>query len=283
VFEEGFAPRVTEIGQRHPVTAGLLRAAGAEEGAEDAPWGRWFRQIDVEPEAGEVLMDGAQERPLLILDRVGEGRVAVLASDQAWLWTRGFEGGGPQAELLRRLAHWLMKEPELEEEALFATVQGSEITVERRSVGDGPENLEVVAPSGAVAEHAFAPVGPGRWRALINATEQGLHRLSDGTHEAVAAVGPPAPREFADPISTTERLAPLAEATGGGVMRAAEGLPDIRRIREGRAASGRGWIGLPRREAYAVEDVRLTALAPGWLALALTAGLLLAAWRVEGR
>ncbi len=283
VLEQGFAPRVTEIGRRHPVTAGLLRAAGAAEGDEDAPWGRWFRQIDVEPLEGEVLMDGAEGRPLLILNRVEAGRVAVLASDHAWLWTRGFEGGGPQAELLRRLAHWLMKEPELEEEALFATVQGAQITVERRSVGDGPDGLEATAPSGAVTTHSFEAVGPGRWRAVIEAAEQGLYRLSDGTHEAVAAVGPPAPREFANPISTTERLAPLAEATAGGAMRLADGLPDIRRVREGRTAAGRGWVGLARREAYAVEDVRLTALAPGWLALALTAGLLLAAWRVEGR
>jgi hypothetical protein len=56
-----------------------------------------------------------------MLDRVGAGRIALLASDQAWLWDRGFEGGGPQAELLRRLAHWMMGEPELEEEALSAT------------------------------------------------------------------------------------------------------------------------------------------------------------------
>ena len=285
VFEEGFAPRVTEIGGRHPVTAGLLAVAPppAEGEEEDAPWGRWFRQIDVEPLSGEILMDGARERPLLILDRVDEGRVAVLASDHAWLWTRGFEGGGPQAELLRRLAHWLMKEPELEEEALIATVQGARITVDRRSVGDGPEQLEVTAPSGATSTHAFTDIGPGRWRTVVETSEQGLHRLTDGELEAVAAVGPPAPREFANPISTPDRLAPLAEATGGAAERLGETIPDIRRVREGRVAEGRGWVGLARREAYAVEDVRLTALAPGWLALLITAGLLVAAWRVESR
>ena len=283
VFEEGFRPAITDLGARHPVTAGLA-ALAPRAGADGAPeWGRWFRHVEVAPLSGEVVMTGAQGAPLLIMDRVGEGRVAVLASDQAWLWTRGFEGGGPQAELLRRLAHWLMKEPELEEEALTATVQGAQITVERRSVGDGPEALSVIAPSGAARSVAFTAVGPGVWRALVEADEQGLHRLSDGRLSGVAAVGPSAPREFENPISTPLLLAPLAQATAGAALRLAEGVPDIRRVREGRAASGRGWIGLARRDAYAVEDVRLTALAPGWLMLLLTAGLLLAAWRVEGR
>jgi hypothetical protein len=215
---------------------------------------------------------------------VEEGRVAVLASDHAWLWTRGVEGGGPQAELLRRLAHWLMKEPELEEEALTARVEGAGILVERRTLGDGPAALEVVAPSGETRTVPFAPAGPGRWTATLEATEAGLHRLSDGELTGVAAVGPPAPREFENPISTTDILAPLASASAGSILRLAEaGVPDLRRIREGREASGRGWVGLFRREAFAVEDVRLTPLAPGWLMLLLTAGLLVAAWRVESR
>ncbi|TVQ52667.1 MAG: hypothetical protein EA355_14675 [Rhodobacteraceae bacterium] len=282
VFEQGFRPTITEAGLRHPVTAGLIDLEAAETGAEP-PWGRWFRHVEIEPHSGEVVMGGVDGSPLLVLDRVGEGRVALLASDHAWLWTRGFEGGGPQAELLRRLAHWLMREPDLEEEALTASVQGAEITVERRSVGDGPETLSVVAPSGARVEAAFAPIGPGRWRAVVAAEEQGLHRLSDGDLEAVAAVGPASPREFDDPISTPELLAPLAVATAGSTHRLSDGLPEIRRVREGRTASGRGWIGLARREAHAVEDVRLTPLAPAWAMLALTALLLVAAWRVEGR
>ena len=82
-------------------------------------------------------MEGPDGRPLLVLDREGEGRVALLASDQAWLWGRGYEGGGPQLELLRRLAHWLMKEPELEEEALSATAEGQTLTITRRSLSRG--------------------------------------------------------------------------------------------------------------------------------------------------
>ena len=284
VFEEGYRPRISEIGQRHPVTAGLdaLAPSRGEDGAGE--WGRWFRHVEVEPLAGEILMQGAQESPLLVLNRIGEGRVALLASDHAWLWTRGVEGGGPQAELLRRLAHWLMKEPELEEEALTASVSGTTLTVTRRSTGDGPDTLRMTAPSGTEATASFAATGPGQWQAVLEVAEAGLHRLTDGTLSAVAAVGPPAPREFENPISGGDLLAPLVEATGGAVVRlATAGVPELRRVREGRAAEGRGWIGLIRRDAFAVQDVRLTPLAPGWLMLLLTAGLLLAAWRFESR
>ncbi|MEM7523844.1 MAG: hypothetical protein AAF360_08840, partial [Pseudomonadota bacterium] len=210
-------------------------------------------------------------------------RVAVLASDHAWLWSRGFEGGGPQAELLRRLAHWLMKEPELEEEALSAVAEGARLTVTRRSVTQTPETLTVLSPSGVRTETAFIAAGPGRWRAIYEAEEQGLHRMTDGVLNAIAAVGPPSPIEFEQAVSTEALLKPVATATRGGVLRLADGDVDVRRVREGRRAAGRGWVGLARREAYAVEDVRLTPLAPGWLMLVLSAGFMVAAWRVEGR
>jgi hypothetical protein len=177
-----------------------------------------------------------------------------------------------------------MKEPELEEEALTAAVGGTTLTATRRSTGDGPDMLRMTAPSGTETSAAFTPTGPGTWQAQLEVSEAGLHRLTDGALFAVAAVGPPAPREFENPISTGEVLDGLAGATGGAVVRlAGADMPDLRRIREGRAAEGRGWIGLVRREAYAVQDVRLTPLAPGWLMLLVTAGLLVAAWRFESR
>jgi hypothetical protein len=281
VIERGFLPEITALGLRHPVTAGLMPPK--VEGV--APWGRWFRMVEMEEASGQSVMSGAGS-PLLILDRVGKGRVAMLASDHAWLWSRGFEGGGPQAELLRRLAHWLMKEPELEEEALVAEVSGAELIVTRRSVTDAPKSLAATSPSGVSTRIAYTENGPGRWTATINADEQGLWRLSDGSLSAVAAVGPPAPKEFENPISSPEPLAALVAATGGRALRVgsnAENLPSLRRVREGRVSAGRGWIGLARREAYAIRDVSLTPLAPGWLMLLLAAMLSLAAWRVEGR
>jgi hypothetical protein len=281
IVERGFRPLVTPLGFRHPVTEALEGAGDAET---PPVWGRWFRLVDVVAGSGHVVMEGPEARPLLILDRPEEGRVAVLASDHAWLWARGFEGGGPQAELLRRLAHWLMKEPDLEEEALVATVKGSRVAVMRRSLEDWTGTLTVTAPSGGTETVAMDLRTPGRWSAEFLAGEQGLWKIADGTRTVAVAVGPAAPREFENPISTHEVLAPLVEASLGGALRlASAGVPDIRRVREGRLAAGRGWIALAERRAFLVRDIRLTPLAPGWLMLVLASLLLIAAWRIEAR
>ncbi|RMF40995.1 MAG: hypothetical protein D6754_01945, partial [Alphaproteobacteria bacterium] len=265
IVEKGYRPQVTPTGFRHPVTEALEGALPPPGGSEPS-WGRWFRLIEMKATRGETLMAGPGNRPLLILDRPGKGRVAMLASDHAWLWTRGFEGGGPQAELLRRLAHWLMKEPELEEEALVAEVSGALIRITRRSLKDLPEDVTVTGPDGAETVLTLKLTRPGRWTGEFRAPEAGLYRIADAEREIVTAVGPSAPKEFADPISTGRVLAPVIEPTRGGVIRlAAAGTPEIRRIRKGRLAHGRGWIGIAEREAYAVRDIRLTPLAPDWL------------------
>ncbi len=284
VFERGFLPRISALGARHPVTAGLERFAPRPPGADGTPgWGRWFRMIDVEPVAGDVVMTGPKDRPLLILNRVGKGRVALLASDQAWLWDRGFEGGGPQLELLRRLAHWMMGEPELAEEALTATARGREVTVERRSLKEGARSVTVLGPGGETSDLPLTEVAPGRWQGRFTGRENGLYRLKDDALETVIALGPAAPREFEDAIATGAVLAPLVEAKRGGVLRIEDGLPTIRRVREGRVAAGRGWIGITPRNASVTTDIRLTPLAPALLFLLLAAGLTLLAWRREGR
>ncbi len=282
VIEAPFLPEISDLGQRHPVTAGL---ADAHEPLADSdqPWGRWMRQIEVTPQSGQTVMTGNGGAPLLMLDRVGQGRVALLASDHAWLWDRGYEGGGPQLELLRRLAHWMMGEPDLEEEALVATADGQTIRVTRRTLGDGVGALRVTAPDGTESEMVLEETAPGRFTAEIDGTEQGLYRLAEGDLETVIALGPAAPREFEETIASIDRLAPLADPLGGAVMRLEDGMPDIRRVAEGRNASGRGWIGLTAREAYLTTDVTVTPLIATWLFLLLAAALTLAGWLREGR
>ena len=281
VIEEGFRPQVTELGKRHPVTSGLEALVPA---TEDGPgWGRWFRQIDMIPDRGQVVMSGHEDRPLLMLDRVGAGRLALLASDQTWLWDRGFEGGGPQLELLRRLAHWMMGEPDLEEETLSATAEGFRVTIIRRSLHDEVGAVTVTAPDGSETVLDLSEYGPGEYRTEWEAPEIGLYRLTEGDLEAVVALGPQAPREFEETIATPEKLRPLVTATRGGIARVDEGLPDLRLVREGRAAAGRGWLGLTPREAYVTTELRSAALLPGWLWLMLAAGLALGAWLREGR
>ena len=285
LIEEGFLPRQTLPGLRHPVTAGLAEEHGANGPVvrEEPPWGRWLRQVELTARRGDVVMEGAGERPLLVLDRVGEGRIALLGSDQAWLWDRGFEGGGPQAELLRRLAHWMMAEPELEEEALNVSGEGTRLTIERRSMLDGPHVAQVTGPDGETVPVELDEQAPGRFRARIDAGQQGLFRVSDGDLDAVVVLGPANPREYERTITTADEMAPLISATRGGVARIQDGLPQIRRVPEGRTAAGRGWMGITPREAHAVTDMRLAALMPPWAWLILAAGLILGGWLREGR
>ena len=276
VIEEGFTPQITDLGQRHPVTAGLAPEAGEA-------WGRWLRQIDLETESGNVVMSGVDDRPLLLLDRVGEGRIALLASDQAWLWDRGYEGGGPQLELLRRLAHWMMKEPELEEEAIWAEPNGQRMRIIRRTLKDSAGPVTVTTPSGAEIELPLTEVSPGRFEAIYDGPEIGLYRLTDGDQSAVIGLGPAAPREFEQTIATGDIMQPAINALRGGVLPLADGLPAIREVSAGRPAAGRGWIGLTPREAFETRDLRQMPLLPAWLVLLLASGLIVGAWLREGR
>ncbi len=276
VLEEGYRPQVSEVGLRHPVTAGLFQGEAPE-------WGRWMRLVELDRTSGDVAMTGPGERPLLILDRVGEGRVALLASDQAWLWDRGFEGGGPQLELLRRLAHWMMKEPELEEDALVAEAEGQTLTITRRALDDAPREVTITGPDGSVTVLPMETVAPGRSQAVFEAPEPGLYRLAEGDLERVTALGPAAPREFEETIASGAKLDPAVRETRGGIVALSEGVPDLRTVREGRVAAGRGWIGITPRDAALTTDLRVSPLVAAWLFLALAALLSVAAWLREGR
>jgi hypothetical protein len=256
----------------------------APERAEGEPkWGRWMRQIGLVDTRGETVMEGVDGRPLLVLDHAGKGRVALLASDQAWLWSRGFEGGGPQLELLRRLAHWMMKEPELEEEALTATAEGQEMTITRRTLGEGARSVTVTGPDGAATVVPMDEVSPGRYVARYDAPQIGLYRLEEGDQSRVFAVGPSAPKEFEATIASAEPLTPVMAPTQGGAVRLEEGMPDVRQVREGRPAAGRGWIGITPRNAYATVGLSVAPLLPAWVFLLMASGLILAAWLREGR
>ncbi|MEP0069394.1 hypothetical protein [Pyruvatibacter sp.] len=279
IISEGYYPQVTDIGQRHPVTSGL-------PGADQSPpnWGRWFRLIDAEQATGNTLMEGPGEKPLMVLDRVGEGRVAQLLSDHAWLWTRGYEGGGPQAEMLRRLAHWLMKEPDLEEEKLQARAQGNTLTIARQTMGEDVPPVTVTKPDGTTEEVRPAEEGPGLFTARMEIDQMGLYRLDDGTQTAITAAGPLNPKEFADVRVTDTQVAELVAETKGSTRYLADtDIPTIRRIRPGRNASGSDWIGLNANSEYAVRAVSEHTLIRPEFALLIALGAFMLAWRREGR
>jgi uncharacterized membrane protein len=284
-LNEPFKPTVTELGERHPVTSGL--PGDEASGAPD--WGRWLRQDEVTPVGPDsnVVMAGAEGKPLLLLSHVGEGRVAQLASDHIWLWSRGFEGGGPQAELLRRLAHWLMKEPELDENQLTASAKDRQITITRRVLKPetDPVAVTVSDPDGAASRQvALADAGHGIARATVDANAVGLYKISDGARTAFAVVGSIDTPEMKDALTTEAKLRPIIDASGGTMLWLADGEPlDIRRVAADAPTGGRDWMGLRRNGRYTVRGVTQTPLMPAALVLLLLGGSLALAWYREGR
>jgi hypothetical protein len=286
VLETGFKPKVTEIGQRHPVTANLPQEG---QPGKEPEWGRWFRLVTARTEHGNAILSGADERPLVVLDRVNKGRVAQLLSDQLWVWNRGIDGGGPQPELVRRVAHWLMKEPDLEEEALRATAIGGRIEVTRRTLATTFPKVTMTAPGtppngGATRTFDLQQTAPGLGRAVVDVDKPGLYRFDDGTLRTVAAVGNPDPLEFSDVRATDAKLKPLVEASAGSLMWLSDQTePDIRSVRPGRAAGGSDWLGLRRNEGYTVSGINQTPLLPGVLVALAFLMAIAAAWWREGR
>jgi hypothetical protein len=231
-------------------------------------------------------MKGPSDTPLLLLARRGEGRVALLLSDNIWLWARGFEGGGPHLDLLRKLSHWLMKQPELEEERLSLSVRGRELTVERRTMKDAAAPVTVTSPSGIARTLTLDAAEPGLFRSAIDANELGLWRATDGTLSALVNVGPINPLEFAEVTSTKDVVAPLAAATGGGVWRIAELSnlsPRVIPVRSGERFAGPDWLGLRMRDVSVVRGLGLFPLFAGLSGLLLLLAGIAAAWAREGR
>ena len=281
--EGGFHARLSMLGKRHPVTRELDGSA-----SEPPHWSRWFRLVDARnPTSGSTVMEGPDGKPLLVLSREGEGRVALLLSDHIWLWARGFEGGGPHLDLLRRLSHWLMKQPDLEEEALRLAVRSRDLSIERQTMAETAEPVTVTTPSGETRRLDLAASGPGSWRALTPANELGLWRATDGKLTALINVGPINPREFAEVTSTANVVGPLAAATAGDARRLDNGdglrVPRILGVRSTETFKGDDWLGLKLRDASVLRGIGVLPVFAGLLGMLLLVGALAATWAREGR
>jgi len=294
ILEIPFKAKITADGNKHPVTVGLAGGAG-----DNPTWGRWFRQAEVTPTRGRTIMEGSGKAPLLVVDRKGKGRVALLTSDQAWLWARGFEGGGPHADMLRRLSHWLMKEPDLEEERLIAAARGMKLTIERRTMGDKVPPATLSAPGGENTELNLELAAPGVWRTTVDVKLPGLYKVqtANGTETltAVAHAGTLDVREMSEVVASEDKMKPLAEATGGGVFwtrsdsllqqasATSVDVPRISMLSGARVMSGSGWLGFKDRQAYVTKGVKLTPLFTGATALLAIIALMTLAWWREGK
>ena len=285
--EKPFRPQITEIGAKHPVTQTLPGSGSPPE------WGEWTRQILAQSTQGSVVMSGDNAQPLLVLNREGKGRVALLLSDHAWLWARNFRGGGPYLDLLRNTVHWLMKEPQLEEEALRASAKPGTLVIERRTMADNVGALSLTSPSGARQSVTLEQVGPGLWRREIPISELGLYRVDDGALTGFASVGPANPLEFQDVLSSTNPMSTLSTASGGSVRRIAPAtssgsavtvtLPSIIRTTGTGPSSGNDFIALRDTQSSVVRGTALWPLLLGLAGLALLLAGLLGPWLVESR
>jgi hypothetical protein len=243
--------------------------------------------VDTRNNTGTPVMEGPDNKPLLILSRDGEGRVALLLSDQLWLWARGFEGGGPHLDLLRRLSHWLMKEPDLEEESLRLVVSGHNLLVRRQTMAEDIADVTLTSPSGTTRTLKLAPGEPGVWQTSVEANELGLWRATDGKLNALINIGPANPREFTEVTSTTDVLAPIAAATGGDARRLEAGssisVPRLLAVRSGDTYKGDDWLGMKMRDASVVRGIGVLPVFAGLLGLLLLLGSLAGTWAREGR
>jgi hypothetical protein len=282
VTNQAYRPELTELGRRHPVTRGLEGSEG-----KSPHWSEWFRVVDTRSATGTTIMQGPDAKPLLVLSHEGEGRVALLLSDHIWLWARGFEGGGPHLDLLRRLSHWLMKEPDLEEEALRLSVSGHDLLVRRQTMADQVADVTLTSPSGAARTLKLDARKPGVWESSVSANELGLWRATDGKLNALINVGPANPREYAEVTSTTQVLAPLANATGGDARRLEDGgglnVPRIVAVRSADTYKGDDWLGLKMSDASVVRGVGVLPVFAGLLGLLLLLGSIAGTWVREGR
>ncbi len=268
----------TTNGKRHPVVRGLKGGGG------DKPtWGKWFRLIDAKNDDGTVLMTGPQDKPLLLVARKGKGRVAQLMSDHSWLWDRGYDGGGPQAELLRRIAHWLMAEPDLEEEKLSGRQKGKNLIITRQTMGDKAGKVTITTPSGKTKTLELVQQKPGLWAAKTAITEPGIHKLVNDDKTAFAAVGSPDPRESSQVHSTGKLMKNVVTITKGSITRIEKQTPRVVMVKSDRSFSGSGWIGLKRNNAYDVTAIKTMPLMTTLLALLILLGLITAMWYREGR
>jgi hypothetical protein len=275
VIEAAFTPALTDLGRRHPVTQGL----------DAQKWGPWLRHVGIQPKSGDIVMTGHSNQPLLVLDRVGEGRVAQLASDQIWLWSRGFMGGGPHADLLRRLAHWLMKEPELEENALELREDGDNILVRRRNLHNAQNQVTLTRPDGTRETLTLQDDTDGWLGTKTKAGMDGVYQVDDGTVKRFALIGPSNPPELRSVLTTDRLVKPMVQETGGRIMWIGhDAIPELRRVSAAmRVYGGSGWVGFKDNKSYAVTGIHNIPLVPTILSLAGLLFLLVAGWWWEGR
>lgn len=287
IVQEKFHPVLNDLGKQHPVTNALAWNTAGQGADNNIPgWGSWMRQIVLESESGQILMEGAYNKPLLILDRVQEGRIAQIASDHIWLWSRGYEGGGPHSELLRRIVHWLMKEPQLDERALSIAERGDEILVKSIDLEDKNKTISMTRPDGSEDTLELTKREDGISQTRVPVDQIGIYSFEDGYGEkSFIHIGDINAREVRHVHTSAAPLSPVINASKGGVVWLSENeTPAIRILQEGTSRfGGDGWAGLQQNNEYSVAGLTSTSLIPPYLGLVLLLGFATLMWWREGK
>lgn len=215
ITEQAFTPTLTEKGKYHPVTRPLTNI-------EPDALGQFYRQLNTKNVRGDVLLNGANDQALLVLDRYGKGRVAQILSDQIWLWARGWGKKSPYLSLMRNTLHWLMKEPDLEDRGLFLSAANNQINIDLRDPMHedriAPE-IEIITPNGANQTQILTESSPFNYNGLYRAEEAGLYKITAGDYTRYIMLGEPNPKEYQEMRSTEAILSPFVQKLHGKIER----------------------------------------------------------------
>ena len=283
VVVEEFVPNITNYGLRHPVTANLQEINGDKI---ENNWGSWFRMVEGLAVDGDVLLEGPENRPLLVLNRIGQGRVAQILSDQSWVWTRSDSNKGPQADLLRRLVHWLMKEPDLEENELSAKFENNTLIIRKNSLIPDLNSVKIISPSNETEIIDLEDIGSGQQVAKIPEPEPGIWKLSSGNSNISVIIGNYNSAEFNDVRATDKSIELLAESTLGSIKwinTERNTSLKINHIEKNKITNNNKNIKLYKNEQFFVQSMDQIPLAPWYLALLLSILLLFLSWYRESR
>tara|TARA_B100000686_G_scaffold305938_1_gene344920 strand:+ start:37113 stop:39035 length:1923 start_codon:yes stop_codon:yes gene_type:complete len=283
IITKEFTPKITKHGMRHPVTANLQDITNNQENNN---WGSWYRMVEGLAVDGDVLLEGPESRPLLVLNRIGQGRVAQILSDQSWVWTKSEENKGPQADLLRRLVHWLMKEPDLEENELSAKFENNTLIIKKNSLVPNLKPVTVISPSNESTQIELEDIGNGQQIAKILEPESGIWKLSYDNSSISIIIGNYNSYEYLDVRASDENVKPIAEYTLGSInwINTINNfqIPKIKHL-EKEKLKGNNNINLMKNKQYYVKSLDQISLMPWYLALILSILLLFISWYRESR
>ncbi len=276
VIVQEFIPIMTKDGERHPVTANLKDDINSN-------WGPWYRMVEGLTIAGDVLLEGPDARPLLVLNRVGQGRVAQILSDQSWVWTKSGVNKGPQADLLRRLVHWLMKEPELEENELSAKIDNDTILITKNSLNLDKKPIISTSPDNIKEEIVLEDIGRGKQIGKILSPKEGTWKFSSGNSQISLIVGNSNSSEYLDVRATDNIVKPLVSYTSGSInwVNNEKNIPKIKQIQKNKLTDNSKNIQLIKNEKYYVKNIQQSSLTPWYFVLIFSLILLFLSWYRE--